>query len=196
MEVHNLNLRLTLSGRHSASRESSPGVGARPVATTTGLEVDLLVRRPKPAGVGRSQSHADGATCHGVASALPAAIVGQAVGSASRDSSKVRIRVEHHSRRPRRGCTRPRALRGGPQSRHGQSAGDTFSLTCHRFQCPTPRGLGFSSCHQSAAPVILNSRSEPRRLSMPRFIGFVSQFAYSGQRLFIFTTIISDHGMI
>jgi len=36
-----------------------------------------------------------------------------------------------------------------------ESAGDIFGLPRHRFQCPAPRGLDFSSCRQSVAQVIL-----------------------------------------
>ena len=52
-------------------------------------------------------------------------------------------------------------------------AGGTFGVLRYRFQCPAPRGLDFSSCRQSVAPVILNSRSKPhhplgRALLLPR----------------------------
>jgi hypothetical protein len=53
-----------------------------------------------------------------------------------------------------------------------ESAGDTFGVPCHRFQCPAPRGVDFSSCHQSVAPVILNSRSKPA--SPNRFVHLLS----------------------
>ena len=59
-----------------------------------------------------------------------------------------------------------------------ESAGDTFGVPCHRFQCAAPGGLDFSSCHQSVAPVILNSRSKP----YPDPIGsFVSSCGTSGK---------------
>ena len=89
-----------------------------------GLQVGLP-RTPAPCRpvVGGSQSHADGAAGHGVAAAFHAAIVGQAVGSVSRGSPKISIRVGHRGPGSRSGGPRCGALRGRTQSRQVKERG-------------------------------------------------------------------------